>query len=97
MGIRTKIFALTYDRQVARLDKAGLRTRRAAFFAGRECNRPTLDSIRAAGFEVVDAEHTTLAKVPAFVRPLVVGTARATPGERHHQPAPSTTQRAGTS
>jgi ubiquinone/menaquinone biosynthesis C-methylase UbiE len=42
-----------------------------------ECNRPTLDSIRAAGFEVAQVEHTMLEKVPPFVRPLIVGTATA--------------------
>lgn len=45
------------------------------FVAGCECNRPTLDSIRAAGFEVKRIEHTTLLKVPRFVRPLIVGVA----------------------
>jgi ubiquinone/menaquinone biosynthesis C-methylase UbiE len=42
-----------------------------------ECNRPTLDSIRAAGFEVTQVEHTMLKKVPPFVRPLIVGRATA--------------------
>jgi len=42
-----------------------------------ECNRPTLDSIRAEGFEVTQLERTTLNKVPSFVRPLIVGTASA--------------------
>jgi ubiquinone/menaquinone biosynthesis C-methylase UbiE len=42
-----------------------------------ECNRPTLDSIRAAGFEITEVEHATLEKVPAWVRPLIVGTATA--------------------
>ena len=47
------------------------------FVVGCECNRPTLDTIRAAGFEVTQLEHTTLNKVPPFVRPLIVGTATA--------------------
>jgi len=42
-----------------------------------DCNRPTLDSIRAEGFEVTQLERTTLNKVPSFVRPLIVGTALA--------------------
>jgi SAM-dependent methyltransferase len=46
-----------------------------------ECNRPTLDSIRAAGFEVTHLERTTLNKVPKFVRPLIVGTAVAPAAE----------------
>lgn len=40
-----------------------------------DCNRPTLDSIRAAGFSVEEVEHGTLEKAPPFVRPLVVGAA----------------------
>ena len=40
-----------------------------------DCNRPTLDSIRAAGFTVTHVEHTELPKAPPFVRPLVLGTA----------------------
>ena len=47
------------------------------FVACCECNRATLDTIRAAGFEVTQLEHTTLNKVPPFVRPLIVGTATA--------------------
>jgi ubiquinone/menaquinone biosynthesis C-methylase UbiE len=42
-----------------------------------DCNRRTLDSISAAGFEVTEVEHTELKKVPPFVRPLIVGTATA--------------------
>ena len=42
-----------------------------------ECNRPTLTTIQAEGFEVTQLEHTTLPKVPRFVRPLIVGTATA--------------------
>ncbi|GAA2146343.1 class I SAM-dependent methyltransferase [Kitasatospora kazusensis] len=41
-----------------------------------ECNRPTLDSIEAAGFEVESVEHGELPKAPPFVRPLILGTAR---------------------
>ena len=40
-----------------------------------DCNRPTLDSIRKAGFEVATLENTVLPKVPPFIRPLIVGTA----------------------
>jgi len=42
-----------------------------------DCNRPTLDSIRAEGFEVTQLQRTTLNKVPPFVSPLIVGTAAA--------------------
>ncbi|MFI8458536.1 class I SAM-dependent methyltransferase [Kitasatospora sp. NPDC085464] len=41
-----------------------------------ECNRPTLDSIEAAGFEVGSVEHGELPKAPPFARPLILGTAR---------------------
>ena len=44
---------------------------------GCHCNRPTLDSIRAAGLDVTEVEHDTLKHAPPFVRPLVVGVARA--------------------
>jgi ubiquinone/menaquinone biosynthesis C-methylase UbiE len=42
---------------------------------GCHCNRPTLDSIRAAGFDVDQVEHDTLTHVPKFLRPLICGTA----------------------
>jgi len=43
---------------------------------GCNCNRPTLDAIRAAGFAITSLERSSLAKAPPFVRPLVVGTAQ---------------------
>jgi SAM-dependent methyltransferase len=42
---------------------------------GCHCNRPTLDGIRAAGFEVTNLGHDTLKHAPRFVRPLIVGAA----------------------
>lgn len=42
------------------------------------CNRSTLDAIRAAGFTITDLQHSELQKAPEFVRPLVIGA--ATPG-----------------
>ena len=42
-----------------------------------DCNRPTLDSIKGAGFLIEKLEHGTIAKAPPFVRPLVVGVAQA--------------------
>jgi ubiquinone/menaquinone biosynthesis C-methylase UbiE len=45
---------------------------------GCHCNRPTLDGIRAAGFEVTEVEHGTIAHAPPFVRPLIVGVAERT-------------------
>jgi ubiquinone/menaquinone biosynthesis C-methylase UbiE len=45
------------------------------FAACCDCNRRTLDSIQAEGFEVTNVEHTELNKVPPFVRPLIAGTA----------------------
>ena len=49
------------------------------FVAGCECNRPTLDSIQAEGFEVTRLERTMLKKAPPFVRPLIVGAATVPP------------------
>jgi ubiquinone/menaquinone biosynthesis C-methylase UbiE len=45
-----------------------------------DCNRPTLDTIREAGFTVTSLEHTTLPKAPSFVRPAIVGTATSLAG-----------------
>jgi ubiquinone/menaquinone biosynthesis C-methylase UbiE len=42
---------------------------------GCNCNRPTLESIRRAGFEVAQLDHGSLPKAPAFIRPLIVGVA----------------------
>ena len=40
-----------------------------------DCNRPTLETIEATGFEVTQLERTILPKAPKFARPLIVGTA----------------------
>jgi prepilin-type processing-associated H-X9-DG protein len=40
-----------------------------------DCNRPTLTTIEAEGFDVTRIEHTSMPKAPKFVRPLIVGTA----------------------
>ncbi len=42
---------------------------------GCHCNRPTVDGIRAAGFEVARLERDELHHAPPFVRPLAVGVA----------------------
>ena len=42
---------------------------------GCNCNRATVDAVRAAGFTITSLERSTLAKAPPFVRPLVVGIA----------------------
>jgi ubiquinone/menaquinone biosynthesis C-methylase UbiE len=42
-----------------------------------DCNRPTLDSIKAAGFTVTQLEHTALPKAPKFVSPAILGSATA--------------------
>ncbi len=44
-----------------------------------DCNRPTLDSVRSAGFTVAQLEHTALPKAPKFVRPAIMGSASAPP------------------
>ena len=40
-----------------------------------DCNRPTLDTIKAAGFTLSQVEHTVLPKAPKFVRPAIAGSA----------------------
>ena len=42
---------------------------------GCNCNRPTLDGVRSAGFTLGPVEHGSLEKAPSFVRPLIVGLA----------------------
>lgn len=42
---------------------------------GCNCNRPTLEGIRAAGFSVMSLKHDEIPKAPAFLRPLIVGVA----------------------
>jgi len=42
---------------------------------GCDCNRPTLDTVRGAGFTVTTVENTALPKSPPFVTPAVIGTA----------------------
>jgi ubiquinone/menaquinone biosynthesis C-methylase UbiE len=42
-----------------------------------DCNRPTVDSIGAAGFSIERLQRGTLEKAPPFARPLVVGVATA--------------------
>jgi SAM-dependent methyltransferase len=42
---------------------------------GCHCNRPTLDGIRGAGFEVAEVQHDTIAHAPKFAGPLIVGVA----------------------
>jgi hypothetical protein len=51
---------------------------------GCHCNRPTLQSIRSAGFEVTEVHDDTLKKAPKHVRPLIVGVAqRSAVATRH--------------
>jgi ubiquinone/menaquinone biosynthesis C-methylase UbiE len=47
----------------------------AWFGRGCQCNRATVESIRAAGFSVADLRHERLSKAPRIVQPLVVGIA----------------------
>ena len=42
-----------------------------------DCNRPTLDTVRSAGFAVTELQQTKLPKSPPFGRPLIIGTATA--------------------
>jgi len=47
-----------------------------------DCNRPTLGSIREAGFTITQVEHTALPKTPKFVSPAVIGVATSPPRAR---------------
>jgi ubiquinone/menaquinone biosynthesis C-methylase UbiE len=53
----------------------------AWFGCGCQCNRATVESLRAGGFSVAELRRETLPKALAIVRPLVVGTA-ARDGDR---------------
>jgi len=44
---------------------------------GCHCNRPTLDGLSGAGFDVTRLERDTLKHVPPFIRPLIVGVAES--------------------
>jgi ubiquinone/menaquinone biosynthesis C-methylase UbiE len=44
---------------------------------GCNCNRATLDAIRAAGFTIASLEQSEFPKAPFFVRPLIVGIAES--------------------
>lgn len=50
------------------------------FMVGCECNRPTLDTIQAEGFDVTQVEHTTAKKIPKWVSPFIVGSATSNRG-----------------
>jgi ubiquinone/menaquinone biosynthesis C-methylase UbiE len=54
-----------------------------------DCNRPTLDSVRQAGFTVTEMDHTELPNAPKFVRPAVVGSATAAAAAPPGEPVPS--------
>ncbi len=43
---------------------------------GCHCNRPTVETVRRAGFRVEELERGTLPGAPAFLRPMVIGVAR---------------------
>jgi ubiquinone/menaquinone biosynthesis C-methylase UbiE len=51
-----------------------------------DCNRPTLDSIKTAGFTIARLEHTALPRAPKFVRPVILGSAIA-PALKPSEPA----------
>jgi len=64
------------DRRLARWQDRlnGIQTR---FGRGCNCNRPTLETISGAGFQITELERDVMRKAPPIVRPLVVGTAQA--------------------
>ena len=48
---------------------------------GCHCNRPTLDTIRSAGFEVTQLQRDRFPYAPPWIRPLIVGVAQRSAGE----------------
>jgi len=56
-----------------------------------DCNRPTLASIKEAGFTLTQVEHTALPKAPKFVSPTIIGSATA-PAPVPSTPSPLTAQ-----
>ena len=44
---------------------------------GCNCNRATVDAIRAAGFTITSLQRESFPKAPPFIRPMVVGAASA--------------------
>jgi ubiquinone/menaquinone biosynthesis C-methylase UbiE len=50
--------------------------------AGCNCNRSTLETVRAAGFKIVEVEQESLQKAPPILRPLVVGVAESPSWQR---------------
>jgi ubiquinone/menaquinone biosynthesis C-methylase UbiE len=61
---------------------------------GCHCNRPTLEGIRKASFDVTELAHDTLKHTPPFVRPLIVGVAEVSthsPGQSADQVVYSST------
>jgi len=59
------------------------------FIVGCECNRPTLNTITAGGFDVTKIEHITVEKVPTFVSPFIVGSATPISGAGSRQSPPA--------
>jgi ubiquinone/menaquinone biosynthesis C-methylase UbiE len=51
--------------------------------AGCDCNRSTIEGIGANGFDVTVTEQIAPDKVPSFLHPWVIGTARATVDQHH--------------
>jgi ubiquinone/menaquinone biosynthesis C-methylase UbiE len=58
-----------------------------------DCNRPTLDTIRQAGFTITQVERTTLPKAPKFVRPAILGRATVPATAPSGSTAPAGTSR----
>jgi ubiquinone/menaquinone biosynthesis C-methylase UbiE len=58
-----------------------------------DCNRPTLDAIEAAGFEVTTVEHFTVTDAPSFIRPWMRGVA-VSPGPADPDAAAEPTEHA---
>ena len=66
------------------------------FLVGCECDRPTVASLRSAGFTIEGLQQFTAAKVPSWIRPMVSGVAHPVRGKRYAEGA-TTTQRSSRS
>lgn len=76
-------------RLAARQDRMNTLHRR---LLGCECNRPTIQTIRTAGFDVTELQHTVSHRRFAMACPRVIGTARPSVDPHDASPSPTMAQ-----
>ena len=92
MGLRTKLFALTYDHQLAKVEQAGLRARRHDLVADLRGDVLEIGAGTGANLEHYGADVATLALTepePAMLRRLH----RRSHGDQPPSDRPSSTRR----